>query len=151
MDGGRKQNGNARQSSREPEPDDPRHASGVLLQARRVDPVAGAGDPLVDADPRHQLAGLLAGRVCRQVGPEIRQLLSEWLLAGAPSMNLSAFRLRRFHADAAREAAGKARDISESAIAPYLGSVPISKEYFRCPSDDWANHQLNDASEPYTR
>src|SRR4051794_15114928 len=47
------------------------------------------------------------------------------------------------------EAAGKARDISESAIAQYLGSAPISKDYFRCPSDDWQSHGLNDATEPY--
>jgi general secretion pathway protein G len=47
------------------------------------------------------------------------------------------------------EVGGAKRDISDSAIAPYLGNAPINKEFFRCPSDDWANHQLNDATEPY--
>jgi sarcosine oxidase subunit beta len=37
------------------------------------------------------------------IGPVVGQLLSEWLLDGKPSLDLSAFRLGRFHADAARD------------------------------------------------
>jgi len=37
------------------------------------------------------------------IGPVVGQLLSEWLLDGEPSLDLSAFGLGRFHADAARD------------------------------------------------
>lgn len=31
------------------------------------------------------------------------------------------------------------RDLSDSAIAPYIGTRPTDPDYFRCPSDDWAS------------
>jgi sarcosine oxidase subunit beta len=37
------------------------------------------------------------------IGPVVGQLVSEWLLDGEPSLDLSAFGLGRFHADAARD------------------------------------------------
>ena len=58
--------------------------------------------PIIDhVDGVHVAAGFCGHGFA--LGPVVGQLLSEWLLAGAPSMNLSAFRLHRFHADAARD------------------------------------------------
>jgi prepilin-type processing-associated H-X9-DG protein len=45
-------------------------------------------------------------------------------------------------------APGRARDLNESAIAPFFGR-PMKKEALRCPSDDVETHQNNDGVEPY--
>jgi prepilin-type N-terminal cleavage/methylation domain-containing protein/prepilin-type processing-associated H-X9-DG protein len=44
-----------------------------------------------------------------------------------------------------------ARELGESAIAPYLssGGGVINPEFFRCPTDDVESHQANAGSEPY--
>ena len=46
------------------------------------------------------------------------------------------------------ESAGRARNIDDSAIAPYLGK-PVNKDVLRCPSDNWEAHQNNDGVEGY--
>jgi len=58
--------------------------------------------PIIDhVDGVHVAAGFCGHGFA--LGPVVGQLLSEWLLDGEPSLDLSAFGLGRFHADAARD------------------------------------------------